>query len=85
MAIIFPILFVISLLISVITLFYALIVRSWKSFLGLGIVSLPYSFYFYGGEPPIQFLGIFSIICFAIALLILLWRKVDGVMDQGEV
>lgn len=81
MSILLPVLFGLSLLISVITLFYALIVRSWKSFLGLGIVSLPYSLYFYGGEPPMQFLGLFSIICFAFALLIFLRKKEGGVMD----
>lgn len=81
MSILLPVLFGLSLLISVITLFYALIVRSWKSFLGLDIVSLPYSLYFYGGEPPMQFLGLFSIICFAFALLIFLRKKEGGVMD----
>jgi len=81
MSILLPVLFGLSLLISVIALFYAIIVRSWKSFLGLGIVSLPYSLYFYGGEPPIQFLGLFSIICFAIALSILFKKKEGGVME----
>ena len=85
MAILFPVLFGFSFMISVISLFQAIIIRSWKSFLGLGIVSLPYSIYFYGGEPPIQYLGLFSIICFAIALLILLKKKGDRAIDPGEV
>ncbi|WP_019415292.1 hypothetical protein [Paenisporosarcina sp. TG20] len=76
MAILLSIIFGLSLLFLVITLFYTIIVRSWKSYLGLGIVSIPLSLYFYSGEPPVQFVGLFSIVCFAISLLMLLRKKI---------
>ena len=75
MAILASVLLYLSLLFSVIALTYALITLSWKGFLGLGIVSLPFSLYFYSGEPPIQFAGLFSIMCFAISLLLFLQKK----------
>ncbi|WP_186670898.1 hypothetical protein [Sporosarcina sp. BP05] len=75
MGILFSVLFSLSLLLSVINLIYTLIVRSWKSYLSLGFVTLPISLYLLSGEPPIQFVGLISIICFAIALLLFSLKK----------
>ncbi|MFJ5770145.1 hypothetical protein [Psychrobacillus sp. NPDC093180] len=75
MGILITVIFALSFLFSIIILFYTLIVRSWKSFLSLGIVTLPISFYFFSGEPPIQFVGLLSIICFVIALLLFSLKK----------
>ena len=75
MGILFSIIFGLSLLLSVINLIYTLIVRSWKSYLSLGIVTLPISLYLFSGEPPIQFFGLLSVICFAIALLLFTLKK----------
>ena len=79
MGILFAVIFGLSLMFSVILLIYTLIVRSWKSFLGLGIATLPISLYSFSGEPPIQFFGLLSMICFAIALLIFLLKKKETV------
>ncbi|HSO57145.1 MAG TPA: hypothetical protein VLQ66_02810 [Paenisporosarcina sp.] len=74
MGILLGIIFWMSILFSLVALFYTIIVRNWKSFLCLGVVSLPFSLYSFSGEPPIQFVGLFSLACFAISFLIL-WRK----------
>jgi len=47
MGILLTVIFALSLLLSVIILIYTLVVRSWKSFLSLGIVTLPISLYFF--------------------------------------
>lgn len=75
MAILASVIFWLSFLFSVFILFYALIIRSWKSFLSLGIVSLPLSLYILAGEPPVQFFGLLSLISLAIALLLFLLKK----------
>jgi len=75
MGILLTVIFALSLLLSVIILIYTLVVRSWKSFLSLGIVTLPISLYFFSGEPPIQFVGFLSVICFVVALLIFSLKK----------
>lgn len=80
MGIVFALIFGLSLMFSVILLIYTLIVRSWKSFLGLGIVTLPISLYYFSGEPPIQIVGLLSIFCFATAWLILLLKKRETVI-----
>jgi hypothetical protein len=74
MGTLFSITFGLSVICSFIALFYTAIVRSWQSFLALGIASLPLSLYLFSGEPPIQYVGSFSFICFAISLLIF-WRE----------
>lgn len=78
MGILLAVLFGLSLLFSIIILIYTVIVRSWKSFLGLGIATLPISLYSLSGEPPVQFVALLSIICFAIALLLFLINKNKG-------
>lgn len=75
MGILYSVIFGLSILISIIALFYLLIVHNWKSFLVLGIVTLPISLYFLSGEPPIQYLGFFSLICFIAAILMFLKVK----------
>ena len=79
MGILFAVIFGLSLMFSIILLIYTVIVRSWKSFLGLGIVTLPISLYSFSGEPPIQIFGLLSIFCFAIAMLIFLLKKRETV------
>lgn len=74
MVTLFSVIFGLSIICSFIALFYTAIVRSWQSFLALGIASLPFSLYLFSGEPQIQFVGSFSFICFAISLLIF-WRE----------
>jgi len=59
MGILFAVIFGMSLMISVILLIYTLIARSWKSFLALGIATIPISLYSFSGEPPIHLSGYF--------------------------
>ena len=81
MGILFTVIFYLSLMFSVILLIYTVIVCSWKSFLALGIATIPISLYFFSGEPPIQFVGLLSIFCFAIALLVFLLEKRNSVFN----
>lgn len=74
MVTLFSMIFGLSIICSFIALFYTATVRSWQCFLALGIASLPFSLYLFSGEPPIQYVGSFSFICFAISL-ILFWRE----------
>ncbi|WP_394191887.1 hypothetical protein [Paenisporosarcina quisquiliarum] len=74
MVTLFSMTFGLSIICSFIALFYTAIVRSWQSFLALGIASLPLSLYLFSGEPTIQYVGSFSFICFAISLFIF-WRE----------
>ena len=73
MGTLFSVIFWLSIICSFIALFYTAIVRSWQSFLALGIASLPLSLYLLSGEPPIQFVGLISFICFAISFVVF-WR-----------
>lgn len=75
MGILFSVIFGLSILFSVVALFYTLIVHSWKSFLVLGVATLPISLYILSGEPPIQYIGFFSIICFVVSIPMFLKEK----------
>ncbi|MBU0904698.1 MAG: hypothetical protein KKF57_05860 [Firmicutes bacterium] len=74
MGTLFSVTFWLSIICSFIALFYIAIVRSWQSFLALGIASFPLSLYLFSGEPSIQYVSSFSFICFAISLFIF-WRE----------
>ena len=75
MEIFFSLIFGFSIIISIGIAFYALIAHNWKSFLALGIVTLPISVYFLSGEPPVQYLGFFSLGCCIAAVLLFLKEK----------
>lgn len=75
MGILSSVIFGLSVLISLALLFYVLIAHNWKSFLALGIAALPISLYFLSGEPPIQYAGLFSLICFTAAIFLRVKEK----------
>ncbi|WP_033543626.1 hypothetical protein [Planococcus sp. CAU13] len=68
MEILLSVIFGFSILISIGALFYVMIAHNWKSFLVLGVGMLPISLYFLSGEPPVQYFGFFSLICFIVAI-----------------
>ncbi len=67
---IFNVTFGLSIIFSLIALFYTTIVRNWQSFLALGIASFPLPLYLFSEEPPIQYVSLFSFICLAIFIYI---------------
>ncbi|MCM3609921.1 hypothetical protein M4S82_01575 [Planococcus sp. MERTA32b] len=75
MAILFAAVFGISILFSVIALFYAVIVHDWKSFFLLGLVLLPVSIYTFSGEMPVQIIGLLSIACFVVSAFLFFRNK----------
>lgn len=68
-AIIITITFGFSIILLFISLFYAVIKRSWKAMLISCIASLPISMYFLSGNPPISFIGFVPLLFFALTVI----------------
>jgi hypothetical protein len=62
LALIVIITFGFSVLLSFLSLFYAVIKLSWKAMLVCFIASLPISIYFLSGNPPISFIGLMPLL-----------------------
>lgn len=72
LALIVIITFGFTILLSFLSLFYAVIKRSWKAMLICFIASLPISIYLISGNPPISYIGLLPLL---FLILTVFYRK----------
>lgn len=68
MAYLFMGLFVFSIVAGPMTFIYALIKGSWPAMLACFLIAFPVAFYFWGGQPPISYVGYLPLICLVLAV-----------------
>lgn len=69
MGILLPIIIAITVFVAFISLFFAVVKRSWRAMLVSFIASLPISMYFASVNPPLSLLGLTPILLLALTIV----------------